>query len=46
MPYVKGHYRKGHWVHAHYRRSPSGARVGVIIAVVFILLIIAKLNGA
>lgn len=45
MPHVKGHYRKGHWVRPHYRRPP-GIGVDAIIAAVFILLIIAKLNGA
>lgn len=45
MPYVKGHYRKGHWVRPHYRRS-TGAGVGAIIAIIFVLLIITKLNGA
>jgi hypothetical protein len=45
MPHVKGHYRKGRWVRPRYRRSP-GVGVGAIIAVVFVLLIIAKLNGA
>ena len=45
MPHVKGHYRKGHWVRPHYRRS-SGLGVGAVLAIAFALLIIAKLNGA
>ena len=45
MPYVKGHYRIGTLVRPHYRR-PTGVGVGAIAAIVFVLLIIAMLNGA
>lgn len=44
-PYVKGHYRKEHWVHPHYRRVP-GLGVGATLALILVLLIIVKLHGA
>jgi len=45
MPYVKGHYRKGYRVRPHYRRSP-GIGVGTIVVIIFVLWVIANLNGA
>lgn len=45
MPHVRGHYRKGRWVRPHYRRSP-GVGVGAVLAIIFVLWIISKMNGA